>query len=79
MGCEVTVEVVVEGELVEVADVDSDVVVDVDADVAGAELVVTKVESTTCRSNGGLYSKVFVKSSIILKPYLSPFVMVLLS
>jgi len=32
-----------------------------------------KVESGIERSNGGLYSKVLVASSMILKPYLSPF------
>lgn len=39
----------------------------------------TKVESVTEMSNGGLYSKVFVKSSMTLKPYLSPWGMVPLS
>lgn len=32
-----------------------------------------KVESGIERSNGGLYSKLLVASSVILKPYLSPF------
>lgn len=65
----VEAEVVDDGKLVEIAD---ELLM---ADVGGTDVgpaTGTGSAATTEISNGGLYSKVLVKSSIIFKPYLSP-------
>lgn len=69
IGVEVEAEVVDDGKLVEIAD---ELLM---ADVGGTDVgpaTGTGSAATTEISNGGLYSKVLVKSSIIFKPYLSP-------
>lgn len=61
-----------DGKPVELSDVDRDVDEEVDADVDTDDTDAEPAAGATVMSNGGLYSKVLVKSSRILKPYLSP-------